>query len=30
MHCMPFAVTAEMVMAAIRRIDGLAARVKSE
>ena len=30
MACMPFAVTTEMVLAAIRRIDGLAARVKSE
>ena len=30
MACMPFAVTTEMVLAAIRRIDGLAAREKSE
>ncbi len=28
MHCMPFAVTAEMVLAAIRRIDQLAVQLK--
>lgn len=30
MACMPFSVNAEMLLAAIRRIDGLAVRVKNE
>ena len=30
MACMPFEVNAEMLLAAIRRVDGLAVRVKSE